>query len=111
MEVFLVLSTAGSEKEGRRIARQMVKDRLAACVNVVPGIWSLFFWEGKICEEGEVLILAKTKKRLRQKIIKKINELHSYTVPEIIFLRVAGGDKKYLTWVGKTIGKKNKKNY
>ncbi len=111
MEVFLVLCTASSEKAGKKIARQLVKERLAACVNVVPGIWSLFFWEGKICEEREVLILAKTRKGLKQKVAKKIKELHSYAVPEILFLRVAGGDEKYLTWVGKTIGKKNKKNY
>jgi periplasmic divalent cation tolerance protein len=111
MAIYLVLSTAGSEKEGKKIAHHLVKEGLAACVNVIPRISSFFFWEGKLCEEREVLILAKAEKAKMNKINKKIKDLHSYSVPEILFLKVAGGDREYLRWIGKMAGKKNKKNY
>jgi periplasmic divalent cation tolerance protein len=111
VEVYLVLSTASSEKEGKKIAQHLVKEGLAACVNVVPRISSFFFWEGKLCEEREVLILAKTEKGKMSKMIKNIRKMHSYAVPEILFLKVAGGNREYLQWVGKMAGKKNTKNY
>ena len=111
MEIYLALSTSSSEKEGKKIAQHLVREGLAACVNVVPRISSFFFWEGNLCEEQEVLILAKTEKRKMNKIIRKIREIHSYSVPEIIFLKVAGGDVEYLKWVKRMAGKKNKKNY
>jgi len=108
---YLVLSTASSEKEGKKIAQHLVKEGLAACVNVVPRISSFFFWKGKLCVEREVLLLAKTEKGKKAKMIKKIKELHSYAVPEVLFLKVAGGNREYLQWVGEMAGKKNKKNY
>jgi len=108
---YLVLSTASSATEGKKIAQHLVKEGLAACVNVVPRISSFFFWDGKLCEEREVLILAKTERRKKAQMIKKIKELHSYAVPEVLFLKVAGGNKEYLQWVGEMAGKKNKKNY
>ncbi len=111
MAVFLVLSSASSEKEGKKIALHLVKEGLAACVNLIPRISSFFFWEGKLCEEREVLILAKTEKGKISRINKKIKELHSYAVPEVLFLKVAGGNREYIRWVGQMAGKKNKKKY
>ena len=111
MRIFVVLSTASSEKEGKRIAKSLVAEGLAACVNVVPRISSFFFWQGKLCEEREVLIVAKAERSRLEKIIKKIRELHSYSLPEVLFLQVDGGDRDYLQWVGKSVGKKNKKKY
>ena len=111
MVFYLVLSTASSAAEGKKIAQHLVKEGLAACVNVVPRISSFFFWDGKLCEEREVLILAKTERGKKAQMIKKIKELHSYAVPEVLFLKVAGGNRKYLQWVGEMAGKKNKKNY
>jgi len=99
----LILSTAGTEEEGRRIAHKIVKERLAACANVVRGVTSFFYWDGKLCQEEEVMILAKTGKRKLGKLMKKIKEIHSYTVPEIIFLKVEGGEKKYLEWVKRMV--------
>lgn len=110
MSVYLVLSTASSLKEGEKIARHLVHRGLAACVNVVPGLYSHFFWEGKLCREKEVLLLIKTVKEELNRIIKEIRNLHSYSVPEILFFKAQGGEKKYLSWVGKREGKKNKKN-
>jgi len=105
--VYLTLSTASSEKEGKKIAQHLLREGLAACVNVVPRISSFFFWEGKLCEEQEVLILAKTEKGKINKIIRKIKAIHSYSVPEILFLKVAGGNVEYLKWVERMTGKKN----
>ena len=111
MEVNLVLSTAGSLTEGKKIARRLVEEGLAACVNVIPGVFSFFSWEGKLCQEREVLILAKTRKSNNSKIIRKIKELHSYEVPEVLFLPLVGGEEKYLQWVRQSVKKRNKKNY
>ena len=111
MVFYLVLSTASSEKEGKKIEQHLVKEGLAACVNVVPRISSFFYWKGKLRVEREVLLLAKTEKAKKAKMIKKIKELHSYAVPEVLFLKVAGGNREYLQWVGEMAGKKNKKNY
>jgi periplasmic divalent cation tolerance protein len=110
MKVYVFLSTAGSETEGRKIARHLVRGGLAACVNLIPGITSFFSWEGKLAGEKEVLILGKTEGRKLNKIIKQIKSMHSYSVPEILFLRVDGGEKRYLQWVEKMTGKENKKN-
>ena len=110
MSVYLVLSTASSLKEGERIARYLIQKRLAACVNVVPGLFSHFSWEGKLCREKEVLLLIKTSKGDLKKIVKDIKILHSYSVPEILFFKAQGGEDQYLSWVAERSGKKNKKN-
>lgn len=110
MSVYLVLSTAGSLKEGEKIARHLIQEGLAACVNVVPGLYSHFFWEGKLCREKEVLLLIKTVKGELNRIVKEIRDLHSYAVPEILFFKAQGGENQYLSWVEKRAGKKNKKN-
>jgi periplasmic divalent cation tolerance protein len=111
MRIYLFLSTAGSAREGKIIARRLVEERLAACVSIIPHISSFFFWEGKLGQEKEVLILGKTEARKRNKIVNLIQSMHSYSLPEILFLRVDGGEKRYMQWVAKMTGKKNKKNY
>jgi periplasmic divalent cation tolerance protein len=110
VSVYLVLSTASSLKEGERIAQDLIRKGLAACVNVVPGLSSYFFWEGRLCREREVLLLIKTVKGQLKKIVKNIKKLHSYSVPEILFFKAEGGESHYLSWVGKRAGEKNKKN-
>ena len=110
MSVYLVLSTAGSLREGERIARYLIQKRLAACVNVVPGLFSHFFWEENPCRQEEVLLLIKTVKGQLKQITKDIKKLHSYSVPEILFFRAQGGEDQYMSWVAERSGKKNKKN-
>jgi periplasmic divalent cation tolerance protein len=110
MSVYLVLSTASSLREGEKIAQLLIRKGLAACVNVVPGLSSYFFWEGRLCREREVLLLVKTVKGQLKKIVKNIKSLHSYSVPEILFFKAEGGESQYLSWVGKEAGKKGKKN-
>jgi periplasmic divalent cation tolerance protein len=88
-----------------------VENGLTACVNVVPGVNSFFLWQGKRCLEKEVILFGKTTKAQKAAIINKIKDLHSYELPEILFLNVEGGEKKYLEWVRTTATKRAKKNY
>ena len=100
----LVFITASSEKEGEKIASALVKERLAACVNLIGGMKSTFRWKGQVSSEQEVLLIAKTKDKLFQKLKKRVLELHSYEVPEILALPVLAGFEKYLNWIEKETG-------
>jgi uncharacterized protein involved in tolerance to divalent cations len=99
-DYILVFITASSEKEGEKIAGALVKERLAACVNVLGGIKSTFRWKGQISVEDEVLLIVKTKDKLFQKLKKRVAELHSYDVPEILAIPILAGFEKYLSWIG-----------
>ena len=103
-DYIVVFVTAGSEKEGEKIARALLKEKLAACVNIVPGLKSVFRWKGKISTEEEVLLMIKTKDRLFEKLKKRVIELHSYDVPEVIALGILAGNEKYLDWLRKETG-------
>ncbi len=98
-EFSVVLITASSQEEARKIGRTMVEERLFACANIISPIQSIFHWEGKVNDEKEVLLIAKTKTGLSDEVEKRVKELHSYTVPEILFLPVLRGSKDYLNWV------------
>ncbi len=95
----IVLITAGSEKEARKIARLLVKEKKAACVNILPGVDSLFRWKGKIDSARESLLLVKTRASLFPEIISLVKQIHSYEVPEIIALPIVGGSEDYLRWL------------
>jgi periplasmic divalent cation tolerance protein len=95
----VVLSTAPSEEVGRKIARDIVRARLAACVNVVPGVVSIFEWKGKLEEENEVLLVMKTTRDRAGEVVRKVVELHPYEVPEVIALPIVEGNPEYLSWV------------
>jgi len=95
----VVLITAGSEEEAHKIARLLVKQKKAACVNIVPGVDSLFRWKGKINSTRETLLLAKTRASLLPEIISLVKEAHSHEVPEIIALPITGGSEDYLKWL------------
>lgn len=95
----VVFITASSKKEAEAIAAALIKERLAACVNIIAGVNSLFRWQGKVDRAKEALLIVKTKKTLMHKLIRKVKSLHSYEVPEIIALPVISGDRKYLDWV------------
>lgn len=95
----VVLVTCGSEEEGLKIARTLVEERLAACVNLLPPIRSIYRWEGKTCDEKEWLLIIKTKKERFEDLEKKVKSLHSYSVPEIIGLPIVEGSSSYLQWL------------
>ncbi len=95
----IVLTTASSDDEASRIASTLVERRLAACVNVVPGVVSHYRWKGRICRDEERLLLIKTSERLFPEVRRAIRDAHSYELPEAILLRIADGDPEYLAWL------------
>lgn len=95
----VVLVTAPSEQEGEKIGQALVEQKLAACANMVRGIQSIFFWEGKVCNENEILLLIKTRTDLFESIVTEVKRLHSYTVPEVIALPILKGSDDYLRWI------------
>ncbi len=95
----VVLVTASSKEEADKIARGLLEEKLAACVNIIEGLDSRFWWQGKIDQAKEALLIIKTRKSLFNKLAKKVKSLHSYTVPEIIALPIISGNKAYLDWI------------
>jgi periplasmic divalent cation tolerance protein len=95
----VVLTTAGSHEEAQKIARELVDRRLAACVNVIPQIESVYRWEGKVETATEWLLIIKTQAGAFEKLRDTIKELHSYDVPECIMLGIADGSAEYLNWI------------
>ncbi|MGA2404031.1 MAG: divalent-cation tolerance protein CutA [Syntrophobacteraceae bacterium] len=98
-EISIVLVTAGSEEEASTIGRTLIEEHLAACANIVPRIRSIYRWKGQIYDEQEFLIIIKTRTSLFDALEKRVKELHSYEVPEIISFPVARGLPQYLEWV------------
>ena len=99
----IVLTTAGSEEEARKIARALVERGLAACVNIVPQVTSIYRWDGKVEEAGEWLLLIKTTAQIFDKVRDAIEEIHSYDLPECICLRIEDGSAKYLEWISESV--------
>ena len=95
----VVLVTCGSEDEAVRIANALVEDHLAACVNLISPIRSIYRWEGKIWDEKEWLLIIKTQEERFEELEKKVKALHSYSVPEIICLPIIDGSESYLNWI------------
>ncbi len=94
-----VYITARDEEEAEKIARQLLKQRQAACVNIVPGVSSHFWWQNKLDEAQEYLLIVKTKDALLPDIVRSVRKIHSYSVPEIIALPIIGGNQEYLDWI------------
>jgi periplasmic divalent cation tolerance protein len=99
MESIVVFITAPSEDEAANIAKALVEDRLAACVNIVRNLRSIYSWQGKVEDESEVLMIVKTQEKLFNSLAQKVREMHSYTVPEIIALPIVVGSEDYLKWL------------
>jgi periplasmic divalent cation tolerance protein len=100
MEFVAVFMTVSNEDDASVIARALVEERLAACVNIIKGVRSIYRWEGKIEDDQEVIMVAKTERSLFEPLEKRVKELHSYSVPEIIALPIVKGLKDYLDWIG-----------
>jgi periplasmic divalent cation tolerance protein len=98
--ILLVLVTAPDKDTARKIALPILEKRLAACVNILPGLISLYHWENEIQEDQEVQLFIKTRQDLLEdKLIPLIKELHPYKIPEILAFPISGGSKPYLDWV------------
>jgi periplasmic divalent cation tolerance protein len=95
----MVYITTRDEEEARHIGRVMVEERLAACANIVPGMSSIYRWEGKIVDEREALLILKTHHRHVDRIISRVKQLHSYSCPCILAYKADAGNPAYVKWV------------
>jgi periplasmic divalent cation tolerance protein len=100
----IVLSTCGSEAEAAKIGRYLVEHQLAACVNIVPRIESIYRWQGKVESSAEWLLLIKTTTDKFAEVRDAIAELHSYDLPECIAIAIEDGSAEYLAWIGDSVG-------
>ena len=100
----VVLVTAPDSDTGADIARAVVADELAACVNVVPGVRSIYRWEGAVQEEEEVLLVMKTRRARLGELTARVEAVHPYDVPEVVALPIEGGSAPYLAWVAAGAG-------
>lgn len=99
----LVLSTAPSEADAKKIAHALVEERLAACVNIVPKIYSVYRWQGKVESADEFLLLIKTTRDREEQVRSAIKELHTYELPECIVIAIDGGSEEYLQWLSESV--------
>lgn len=99
MEYIVIYCTVPNRKEGQEIARALVENELAACVNIIDKVESVFSWNGELTEEKEALLIIKTRRDLFTKINHTIQKLHSYNVPEVIAIPIIEADETYLKWI------------
>jgi len=95
----VVLITTPTLKAARAIGKKLVEEKLAACANIVPRVESIFFWQGRIHQQGESLMIVKTRRAAFGRLVKRVKSLHSYSVPEIIAWSIDRGSKEYLRWI------------
>jgi periplasmic divalent cation tolerance protein len=99
----LVLTTASSKDEARKLGRALVERLLVACVNIVPQVGSIYRWEGEIEEAEECMLIIKTTRSAFARVRDAIRELHSYEVPECISVAIEEGSVEYLSWIGQSV--------
>lgn len=102
MEYIVIFATTPIE-DGKKIAKHLIEGKTAVCVNVIPKVYSIFWWEGKIEECDEALLVIKTEKTRLDEVINSIKDIHPYEVPEIIAVSIIGGNKKYLDWLTESL--------
>jgi len=95
----LIFVTASSQDEAEKMGHTLVQERYVACANSIPDIRSIYHWKKELCKDQEVLLLLKSRRDLFPKIQKRIKELHSYDVPEIIAIPIIEGSEDYLKWI------------
>jgi periplasmic divalent cation tolerance protein len=97
--IVVLITVPSAAEEAAKIAKVLVEERLAACANIVKDIRSVFRWEGKIEDDSEALMVLKTREALFEDLEKRVRELHSYSVPEVIALPIVKGSEAYLSWL------------
>jgi len=105
-EIVMVFVTVPSLREASRISKAVLTSRLAACVNVIPGIQSMYQWKGKIVQEKEAMLVLKTTRLRYRKLEEKIKELHPYEAPEVIAIPLICGSSQYIEWVTREVANK-----
>lgn len=104
MDTVFVYVTARGADEAGEIARTVVSERLAACANLLGGIESIYWWQGKLCKDNEVALILKTSAERKPELIERIKELHSYDCPCIVCLPIADGNRDFLNWIAAETG-------
>jgi periplasmic divalent cation tolerance protein len=99
MDAYFVYVTAKDTDEAKAIARTVVEERLAACANVLGPIQSIYWWDGKLCEDEEVALVLKTSEVRKNELIARIREIHSYDTPCIVCLPIADGNPEFMNWI------------
>ncbi|MFB0545129.1 MAG: divalent-cation tolerance protein CutA [Asgard group archaeon] len=95
----IIYSTASDEEEAYKIGKHLVEEKLVACANILPKIKSCYQWKGKVEEDSEAILFAKTLESLAERVIKRIKDLHSYEIPAILVFEIKGGNEEYLKWI------------
>ena len=103
MNHYIFLVTVPTLEQGKKIALVLVESKLAACVNIIQNIFSIYRWKGQIAQDNEHLLLIKTIEENSETIIQKINKIHSYDTPECIGFKIQKGSEKYLNWITEVV--------
>lgn len=104
--MLFVYITTSDKEQARSIGRVLVEEHLAACVNIIEGMESIYFWNDSICEDKEVILIAKTREDLLTELTQRVKSLHSYQCPCIVALPIVGGNQEYLCWIDDSTRKK-----
>ena len=99
MKVNFIYMTAGSKDEARKIGKELVISRLAACVNILDNMNSFYMWQGKVQDDAEIVMIAKTTEERVPELVEKVKSLHSYECPCIVSIPVSGGNQAFLDWI------------
>jgi len=103
----VVFITVPSRESGEKISHALVKDKLAACVNIIPGIFSIYQWNGNIESDNELLLISKSRTALFDKIVTTVRKHHPYDVPEVIALPIIAGSDDYMAWIDESTSEKD----
>jgi periplasmic divalent cation tolerance protein len=99
MSAALVYMTAGDRQEAERVGQALIESKLAACVNILDGMQSMFWWQGKVEQEGEIVVIAKTRDDLVPQLTEKVKSVHSYDCPCVVAVPVIDGNPDFLQWI------------
>ena len=102
-EMLIIFTTFANGEDAARVARVLVDERLIACANVIPGVRSIYRWEGKTADQAEVMVVMKTRKQDWAALQSRLSELHPYTTPECVAVRIASGAPAYMTWLEESL--------
>ena len=105
MSVVSVYAVFADAEEAERIGRTVIEERLAACINILAPVRSIYRWKGKICKDGELLLIVKTLEGEFEGVAATIRELHSYELPEILSFSVSHGERRFLEWIAGSVDK------